>query len=242
MIVYGVNPVREALRVRRVTLVRASERGSPRVRELARGAVESGVTVQWVPAVALDRVTRGAGHQGIVAWLEPLRSYSVGDLLDHATPPALLLVLDGVEDPQNLGAVLRTAEAAGVDGVIRQRRRAAPLGGAVAKASAGALALVRIASVVNVARALDELKAAGVWTVGLAQAGRYAYDEVDLTTPTALVVGAEGTGLRRLIRERCDWLVSIPLLGRVESLNLSVATGIALYEAVRQRRRPNSGS
>ena len=147
----------------------------------------------------------------------------------------LIVVLDGIEDPHNVGAILRTVDAAGADGVVRQSRHAAPLDGAAAKASAGAVAHVKIAEVVNIARAIEILKDAGVWTVGLAGDAPKRYDEIDLTLPTAIVVGAEGTGLRRLVRERCDWLVSIPMGGHVQSLNVSVATGIALFEAVRQR-------
>ena len=135
------------------------------------------------------------------------------------------MVLDGIEDPHNVGAILRTVDAAGGDGVVRQSRHAAPLGGAAAKASAGAVAHVKIAEVVNIARALEELKEAGVWTVGLAGDAPKRYDEIDFTLPTALVVGAEGAGLRRLVRERCDWLVSIPMRGHVQSLNVSVAAG-----------------
>src|SRR6185436_13949646 len=154
-----------------------------------------------------------------------------------ANAPPLLVVLDSIEDPHNLGAILRTADAAGVDGVILQRRRSASLGGAAAKASAGAVAHVRIAEVVNVARALEELKDAGVWTVGLASEAGTPYDSIDFTQPSAIVLGAEGTGLRRLVRERCDYLASIPMRGQVASLNVSVAAGVTLFEAVRQRRR-----
>src|SRR5204863_1720986 len=142
---------------------------------------------------------------------------------------------------QNLGAIVRTVDAAGADGVVRQSRHAARLDGAAAKASAGAVAHVKVAEVVNIARALEELKDAGVWTVGLAGEASKRYNDVDLTLPTALVVGAEGTGLRRLVRERCDWLVSIPMRGQVNSLNVSVATGVALFEAVRQRRERSDG-
>jgi 23S rRNA (guanosine2251-2'-O)-methyltransferase len=145
-------------------------------------------------------------------------------------------VLDSIEDPHNLGAILRTADAAGADGVVRQSRHAARLDGAAAKASAGAVSHVRIAEVVNIARAIQDLKQAGVWTVGLDGDAPTRYDQIDFTLPTALVVGAEGTGLRRLVRERCDWLASIPMQGHVQSLNVSVAAGIALFEAVRQRR------
>jgi len=164
----------------------------------------------------------------------------VADLLAGASGAPLLVVLDQIEDPHNVGAILRTVDAAGGDGVIQQSRRAARLDGAAAKSSAGALAHVRVAEVVNIARALEELKEAGVWTVGLAGEVEKRYDEVDLTLPTALVIGAEGAGLRRLVRERCDWLVSIPLRGHVQSLNASVAAGIALFEAVRQRRTGRS--
>ena len=157
------------------------------------------------------------------------------DLVQGAAAAPLLVVLDGIEDPHNVGAILRTVDAAGADGVVRQSRHAAPLGGAAAKAAAGAVSHVRIAEVVNVARAIEELKEAGVWTVWLAGDSPKRYDQLDLTVPTAFVLGAEGTGLRRLVRERCDWLVSIPMSGHVQSLNVSVAAGVALFEAVRQR-------
>jgi 23S rRNA (guanosine2251-2'-O)-methyltransferase len=150
-------------------------------------------------------------------------------------------VLDEVEDPQNVGAILRTVDAAGATGVVRQTRRAAPLDGAAAKASAGAVNHVAVADVVNIARSLEELKKAGVWTVGLDAGAKMSYYEWDLTLPTALVVGAEGRGLRRLVRERCDQVVGIPMLGHVGSLNVSAATAIVLYEAVRQRRVRSRG-
>src|SRR6476469_2016388 len=160
----------------------------------------------------------------------------VEDLVAGARGAPLLVVLDSIEDPHNVGAILRSVDAAGADGVVRQSRHAARLDGAAAKSSAGAVSHGKIAEVVNIARALDDLKQAGVWTVGLAGEAPKRYDEIDFTLPTALVVGAEGTGLRRLVRERCDWLVSIPMSGHVQSLNVSVATGIVLFEAVRQRR------
>jgi 23S rRNA (guanosine2251-2'-O)-methyltransferase len=176
-------------------------------------------------------------HQGVVAELREVGRFEVADLVAAAREIPLLVVLDGIEDPHNLGAIVRTVDAAGADGLIRQSRHAAPIGGAAVKASAGAVAHVRIAEVVNIARALDELKKAEIWTVGLAAGAKTRYDQVDLAAPTALVVGAEGRGLRRLVRERCDWLVSIPMRGHVESLNVSVATGVVLFEAVRQRER-----
>jgi 23S rRNA (guanosine2251-2'-O)-methyltransferase len=176
-------------------------------------------------------------HQGIVGELEASRDYDVSDVVAAAAPGTpLIVVLDGVEDPHNVGAIIRTADAAGAHGIVRQARHAAPLDGVTAKTSAGAVAHVRVATVVNVARAIEELKEAGVWTVGLAGDAPDRYDRIDLTLPTAIVVGAEGQGLRRLIRERCDRLVSIPMAGSVESLNVSVAAGVMLFEAVRQRQ------
>ena len=235
MIVYGINPVLEALRAGRVRAVRLGTAASARTAEVRRLAAAAGMPVTRVPSEVLDRATSGAVHQGVVADVTAPEPLTLDELIDGASEPALLLVLDGIEDPQNLGAILRAAAAAAVDGVIRQTRRAAPLG-RVAKTSAGALAHVRIASVVNIARAVTELKAAGIWTVGLEADGDDLYEGLDLTLPTALVLGNEGRGLRRLVREHCDRVVSIPLLGRVNSLNVAVAAGIVLFEAVRQRR------
>ena len=235
MIVYGLNPVLEALRAGRVRSIRTSRRSDQRMHAVLEMATRAGVPVRQVEAVELDRAARGGQHQGVVAEAEEAPDYSVEELVAAATGAPLIVVLDGVEDPHNFGAILRVADAAGVDGVIRQTRHAAAADGAAAKASAGALAHVRMANVVNIARAVDELKAANVWTVGLAGDARQRYSELDLTLPTALVLGGEGTGLRRLVRERCDILASLPMLGHVESLNVSVAAGIVLFEAVRQR-------
>ena len=237
MLIYGINPVLEALRAKRATLVRVSPRADDRVTTIVRLAEADGVAVQRVSVDELDRLAgrERQRHQGVMADVEEPRSYSVEDLVIGAKAAPLIVVLDSIEDPHNVGAILRTVDAAGGDGVVRQSRHAARLDGAAAKASAGAVAHVKIAEVVNIARAIEILKDAGVWTVGLAGDAPKRYDEVDLTVPTAIVVGAEGTGLRRLVRERCDWLVSIPMGGHVHSLNVSVATGIALFEAVRQR-------
>lgn len=236
MIVYGINPVLEALRAGRATSVRLSARGDRRADEIVAAATRAGVPVRRVDAAELDRDARGGVHQGAVADVAESRDLDLAELLDSARAP-LLVVLDAIEDPQNVGAILRTADAAGVNGVVRQSRRAASIGPAVAKASAGAIAHVRVATVVNIARAIDDLKQAGVWTVGLDARGTIRYDLVDLTMPTAFVLGAEGTGLRRLVRERCDVLAAIPMRGHVGSLNVSVAAGIVLFEAVRQRTK-----
>jgi 23S rRNA (guanosine2251-2'-O)-methyltransferase len=235
MIVYGINPVIEALRAGRVRELRVASRADERIGEALRLAEAQGVSVRHVRSVDLDRAARGHVHQGVVAEVRASAGLTVDELVAGAAGTPLLVVLDGIEDPHNLGAILRTVDAAGADGLIRQSRHAAPLDGAAAKASAGAVAHVKIANVVNIARALEELKQAGVWTVGFTGDGPTRYDRIDYTLPTALVMGAEGTGLRRLVRERCDWLVSIPMLGHVGSLNVSVATGVALFEAVRQR-------
>ena len=235
MRIFGINPVLEALRAKRVTAIRVSARTDDRLTDIVRLAEAQGITVQRVGGSELDRAARGGVHQGVLADVEDPTHVSVEDLVVGAKGAPLIVVLDSIEDPHNVGAILRTVDAAGADGVVRQSRHAARLDGAAAKASAGAVSHVKVADVVNIARALELLKNAGVWTVGLAGDAEKRYDEVDLTLPTALVVGAEGVGLRRLVRERCDWLVSIPMQGHVQSLNVSVATGIALFEAVRQR-------
>jgi 23S rRNA (guanosine2251-2'-O)-methyltransferase len=252
MIVYGINPVLEALRAGRVKELRvtdvSSRAGRPgvasgfsrkindRLQEVLNLAGEQGVRVKHVAPESLDRESNRGVHQGVVADVAQVDFYSVEELVRGATGTPLLVVLDGIEDPHNLGAILRTADAAGVDGVVMQSRRSAALGGAAAKASAGAVAHVKIAEVVNIARTLEDLKGLGVWTVGLAGEAPTPYDAIDFTLPTAFVLGAEGSGLRRLVRERCDHLVGIPMEGHVGSLNVSVAAGITLFEAVRQRR------
>jgi 23S rRNA (guanosine2251-2'-O)-methyltransferase len=243
VVIYGINPVLEALRAGRVRELRVGDAAAgvkgkinDRIRQLVDLAGEQGVRVRRVPPDALDRESNRGVHQGVVADIADVESRSVDDLVRGAGGVPLIVVLDGIEDPHNLGAILRTADAAGVDGVVIQSRRSAALGGATAKASAGAVAHVRIAEVVNIARAIEELKELGVWTVGLAGDAPTPYDAIDFTVPTALVLGAEGTGLRRLVRERCDHVAAIPMQGHVGSLNVSVAAGITLFEAVRQRR------
>lgn len=237
MIIYGLNPVLEALRAGRVRLVRLAASPGDRAREIRALAGSIGVPVQVTTAADLDRATRGAVHQGVMAEMPEAPAYDIRDLVAAAGGPPLLVVLDGVEDPHNLGAILRTVDAAGADGVVRQTRHAARLDGAAAKASAGAVAHVKVASVVNIARAIGELKDAGVWTIGLDGGARDAYDQIDLTLPSAIVLGAEGQGLRRLVRESCDRLAHIPMKGHVASLNVSVAAAVVLFEAVRQRQR-----
>ena len=242
MIVYGINAVTEALRAGRLRRIRVAGRDDARLRRLLDDAVAAGVTVQSVPRDSLDRQAHGASHQGVVADVSSLSEATLEELARTDGEPALIVVLDGVEDPQNVGAILRSVDAAGGQGVVRQTRRAAPLDGAAAKASAGAIHHVRVAEVVNIARAIVDLKRQGVWAVGLDAESKTTYYDLDLRMPIALVVGAEGHGLRRLVRERCDFVAAIPMAGHVGSLNVSAATAIVLFEAVRQRRVKGSST
>ena len=237
MIIYGINPVLEALRAGRVKSLWTSGRDDERMRQLIAFAATHGLSPQRMTADVLTRKANGGVHQGVVADVDDASDYGVADLVNGARDVPLILVLDGIEDPHNLGAILRSADATGVDGVVIQARRSAARSSVAAKASSGAVAHVKIAEVVNIARALEELKELGVWTIGLAGEARTAYDTVDFTVPTAVVLGAEGPGLRRLVRERCDRLASIPMQGHVGSVNVSVAAGVVLFEAVRQRRK-----
>jgi 23S rRNA (guanosine2251-2'-O)-methyltransferase len=238
-IIAGVHAVRAALRAGRVTEMHVAV-NNRRVRELADEARSAGIPVLDADKQQLTILAGSDRHQGIVAQAEPREGTAVDldELVDRAEngESLFLLVLDGVQDPHNLGACLRTADAAGVDAVIVPRDRSSPLTTAARKVAAGGAESVPFVTVTNLARALERLRAAGVWTVGLAgEAGDSLYD-VDLTGPLAVVLGAEADGLRRLTRENCDFLVSLPMAGQVESLNVSVTTGVCLYEALRQRR------
>jgi 23S rRNA (guanosine2251-2'-O)-methyltransferase len=237
MLIYGINAVTEALKAGRVVSLRAGRRNDQRLQQLLALAEQSSVPVRRVSDEELDRESGGSSHQGVVADIAERRACELDDLIEDARtePPALIVVVDGVEDPHNFGAILRSADAAGAHGVVRQTRHSAPLSGATGKASAGALSHVKIADVVNIARAVEELKEAGIWTIGLASDAPQTYDKMDWKLPTAVVLGAEGTGLRRLVRERCDFLAKIPMSGHVDSLNVSVAAGVVLFEAARQR-------
>lgn len=229
-----MHPTLEALRAGRVTEIRLGEGRRRGTAELLALAARYGVRVRRVAGEEIDRMSGRAAHQGVVATVRPALECAVSDLLGGSAAP-LIVVLDGIEDPHNLGAVARTVVAAGANGIVLQTRRSAATTGAAVKASAGVITHVRLAPVVNISRALDAIKAAGVWTVGLDAGARHSLYDLDLREPTALVVGAEGRGLRRLVRERCDWLAALPMRPEVASLNVSVAAGIALFEAVRQR-------
>ena len=238
MLIYGINAVTEALRSGRVVSLRFGRRSDQRLQRLLTLAEQTSVPVRRVSEDELDRESGGASHQGVIADISDRQRCDLDDLIRdaQATPPALLVVLDGVEDPQNFGAILRSVDAAGGHGVVRQTRHSAPLSGATSKASAGALSHVKIADVVNVARAVGALKEAGIWTVALAADAPQTYDKMDFTVPIAVVLGAEDSGVRRLVRERCDFLAAIPMKGHVDSLNVSVAAGVVLFEALRQRQ------
>ncbi len=238
-LICGINPVLEALAAGtrhfdRLLIVKGLR--NRRLSEAVRRATQLGIPLRFEMREALDRMAGGVPHQGLIAVVSEKPVLSLEGLLESAHAPALLVVLDGVEDPRNLGAIVRTAEAAGADGVVLPDRHSAGLSETVGRASAGALEHVRVARVGNLVQALEALKARGVWVVGYDAAGTERWDAVDLARPVALVLGGEGRGIRRLVREHCDHLVSIPHFGHVGSLNVSVAAGIALYEAVRQRR------
>jgi 23S rRNA (guanosine2251-2'-O)-methyltransferase len=238
-LICGVNPVLEALAAGtrhfdRLLIVKGL-RGK-RLAEAIRRATQLGIPLRFEMRETLDRMGGGVPHQGIIAIVSEKPVLSLEALLSAVHDPALLVVLDGIEDPRNLGAILRTAEAAGADGVLLPERHSAGLSETVARASAGALEHVRVARVGNLVQALEQLKQRGVWVVGFDAAGTERWDAVDFNRPVALVLGGEGRGMRRLVREHCDHLVSIPHFGHVTSLNVSVAAGVALYEAVRQRK------
>jgi 23S rRNA (guanosine2251-2'-O)-methyltransferase len=241
MIIYGINPVIEALKAGRVVRVKIGPRQDDRLKQVLTLAASRNVPIERVDSAALDRASRDGVHQGILAELTAAHDISLDALVRSIDGPPLLVVLDGIEDPHNVGAIIRTVDAAGAHGVVRQTRRAAPLDAVAAKASAGAIAHVPVVDVVNIARAIDELKALNVWTVGLAGDAEQSYDAIDFTLPTAIVLGAEGSGLRRLVQESCDYTAAIGMGGHVESLNVSVAAGVVLFEAARQRRRVKPG-
>ena len=215
-------------------------RGDKRMAAVLDAARAAPVKVHKSPRAALDRLADGVKHQGVIARLRETPVQKEQDLesfLAHLPPMPLLLVLDGVQDPHNLGACLRSADAAGAQAVILPRDNSSPITPVVRKVASGAAETLPVFQVTNLARVLDELKAAGMWLAGAAGEAEQELYDVDLRGPTALVLGAEGTGLRRLTRDKCDYLVRIPMAGTVESLNVSVAAGICLFEAVRQRRQ-----
>jgi 23S rRNA (guanosine2251-2'-O)-methyltransferase len=240
-ILYGLHPVAEALRsgtrqFDHVCVARERhERHDPRLQQLIDACREGNVRVRFEARDELTRLAKTAGHQGVVAIVRSREFLDIEDILGGPSP-RLLLALDGIEDPQNLGALLRTADASGVDAVVVTERRSAPLSPVAVKASAGAAEHVRLARVVNMVQALERLKEQNIWCVGLDERGETSYDAYDFTVDTVVVLGREGDGLHELVRRSCDYLLGIPMAGRVASLNVSAAGAVVLFEAARQRR------
>jgi 23S rRNA (guanosine2251-2'-O)-methyltransferase len=243
-IVYGLHAVGAVLErspERLLELWMAEPRRDARAGALKDRAQAAGVRVQIVSTEALSKLAGEVAHQGAAAAVRPLKAWDEDDLMSALSEIDFLLVLDGVTDPHNLGACLRTAEAAGAQAVIIPKDRAAAVDGVVRKVAAGAAEFVPVATVTNLARTLSSLKERGIWVVGTDGEAPQSLYEADLDRPLALVLGAEGDGMRRLTRESCDFLVRIPMVGQIESLNVSVAAGVALFEARRQRGAPRKG-
>jgi 23S rRNA (guanosine2251-2'-O)-methyltransferase len=246
--VYGLMPVLEALRaghrtIEHITIAEGAKH--ERLRELLDLAKEARVPVRRARRIEIERSFGGMTHQGVVAKIAAARYADIDELLNDLAArvgtdqPPLALALDGIEDPRNLGAILRTAECAGVHAVFTTERRAVGLTETVAKTAAGALEYVRVARVTNLSRLIEQFKERNIWAVGTAADAPLEYTEWDWKQPTAIFLGSEGVGLHRLVRERCDALVRIPMLGHLESLNVAVAAGVLLYEAQRQRMTAN---
>jgi len=240
-VLYGLHPVEEALKAGRRRfdhVLVAREREDARIERLVALCRQAGVRVRQESREQLTQLAQTPAHQSVVALVHPQEFLSIEDLFMPVTPgsPRLLLAIDGVEDPQNLGALLRVADGAGVDGVVLTERRSAPLSPVAVKASAGATEHLRIARVVNLVRALEDLKRQNLWIIGLDERGQSDYDQFDLTGNCVLVLGREGAGLHDLVRRTCDHLLRIPMSGGVSSLNVSAAAAVVLFEAFRQRR------
>ena len=245
-VLYGLHPVEEAIRAggRRLDYVLVSRERSPRLEKLVDLCKIANVRVSYEGKDQLTRIARTDAHQGVVAAVRERQFLTVEDLLAARGrfERKFFLALDGVEDPHNLGALLRSADGAGVDGVILPERRSAPISGVVAKTSAGASEHVPIARVTNITRSLEQLKKANVWIVGLDERGTPDYTDFDFNLDCCLVLGAEGAGLHDLVKKSCDYLLRIPMAGSVSSLNVSVAGAVVMYEALRQRNKPQTAA
>lgn len=246
-VLIGRNAVIEALRsergINKILLAEGDRAGS--VKEILSLARERGIVVQSVNRSKLEALAGGMRHQGVLAYVSPVAYAELEDILKRAAEkeePPFLLLLDELEDPHNLGALLRTADAAGVHGVLIPKRRSVPLNATVAKTSAGAVEYVPVARIGNISQTLRELKQKGMWVAGADMGGEQAYYEADLTGPLVLVIGSEGHGMSRLTREQCDFVVRMPMAGRINSLNASVAGSILMYEVMRQRLLKRNGS
>lgn len=237
-ILYGINTVAEALRAHPEKIERICvERGqkNPRVQEIVELARQHHVRIAFEERSWLDRKSEGSRHQGVLCYAAEIDTCGIDEILAQAKSPGLVVVLDGIEDPHNLGAILRSAEAAGADGVFLPQHRSASLSATVVKSSAGAASHVKVARTTSIAQLVESLKKNGFWVAGLDAASDQPIWKIDLTVSAALILGNEGSGLHRLVRQKCDFLVSLPIHGNVGSYNVSVAAGIALYEVLRQR-------
>ncbi|PWK05656.1 23S rRNA (guanosine2251-2'-O)-methyltransferase [Tumebacillus permanentifrigoris] len=238
--VEGRHPVLEALKSGRTInkiLMTEGATGTT-VMEILAKARQASVIVQTVPKNKLDQIADGRNHQGVIAYIAAKDYAELEDIIEAATNsprPGLIIVLDEIEDPFNLGSILRTADGVGAHGVVIPKRRAVPLTATVAKASAGAIEHVPVARVANISQTIETLKKMGYWVVGTDVDGESMYHQIDMTVPIVMVIGNEGTGLGEAIKKRCDYLVRLPMIGQVQSLNAGVATGILLYEVLRQR-------
>ncbi len=230
----GIHPAREALRAQRPLdkVLIAKGASGPRIQEIVDLCRTRSIPVRFEPREVLDRAAKGVSHQGVIAFGAAHRYVELADVLDGAT---LLVVLDGVEDPHNLGAIVRTAHAAGANAIIVPERRAAPLTETVDRAAAGALEYLPVARVTNVSQTLERLKQQGFWIYGLDERGSELYDKIEYASPAAIVLGGEGKGLHQGVQKHCDVLVRIPMAGAVSSLNVSVAAGVVLFEWRRRR-------
>ena len=241
-VLFGINPVIEALKAGSRSFdyvaVMAGRRDA-RAQSIFEAARDAGVPVRQVSRDQLERLAGTNGHQGVVAVTSEKHYSDIDQVLDNKRGEHnFLVVLDGVEDPHNLGAIIRTADGAGADGIVIPERRAVGVTGTVLKASAGAAEHLPIARVTNINRTLEDLKERNIWTIGLDERGKQSYDEIDYNMDCALVLGAEGSGLHEMVRKKCDFLISIPMQGHVSSLNVSVAAAVVMYEVLRQRRHP----
>ena len=239
MLIYGRNPVLEALRGGQVRRMFAARGIEPRfARELEAAARQAGLDLEWTPRVEMDRAVKTTQHQGVIAEIDDANWADLEDAFELAAnrgEQLLLVLLDGITDPHNFGAIIRSAEVLGAHGVIVEERRSAPLSPTVVKTAAGATSFLPVIQVKNLPRLMDDLKERGVWVYGAAGEAKTSLSRLDFDRPLALVIGSEGEGMRRLVREKCDELVSIPTRGRVQSLNASVAAAILVYHALASR-------
>jgi 23S rRNA (guanosine2251-2'-O)-methyltransferase len=242
-IIEGRNPVIEALKsgrpLSKIMLARNIGQHSS-VAEILYLSRSKGIPIEYLAKDIIDKLSTTSVHQGVIAYAAIKEYIALEDLITiskEKNESSLYCILDGIEDPQNLGAIIRTAEASGTHGVLIRSRRAVGLTAAVAKASAGAIEYVPVARVSNISQAIETLKKYNIWAIGIDPAGEIDYDKVDFKLPTAIVIGSEGKGLSDLVKKRCDYLVSIPMQGRITSLNASIAAALVMYEAFRQRNR-----